>query len=52
MRAKAFVIFQLLMQMLGSLLYDSQKATRIAYMLRGFHDGIAGKLGTTVAPTP
>jgi GT2 family glycosyltransferase len=51
LRAKVFVIRQLLRQMFGSLLYDSEKANRIHFMWRGLYDGIRGRLGTTVQPT-
>jgi GT2 family glycosyltransferase len=50
-RAKSFVVYQLLKQMVGSLLYDPQKTTRIQLMWRGFRDGVRGRLGIRVRPT-
>jgi GT2 family glycosyltransferase len=50
-KAKGFVVFQLLKQMFGSLLYDSQKMTRIGLMWLGFRDGVRGRLGIRVQPT-
>ena len=51
LRAKVFVIRQLLKQMIGSILYDPDKVTRIHFMWRGLRDGIRGRLGITVRPT-
>jgi GT2 family glycosyltransferase len=48
--AKAFVIRQLLRQMIGSLLYDPEKVSRIHFMWRGLRDGMRGRLGITVRP--
>jgi len=50
-RAKLFVMRQFLKQVIGSLLYDPEKARRIHFMWRGLRDGIQGKLGITVRPT-
>jgi len=51
LRAKAFVIRQLLKQMIGCLLYDPDKINHIHFMWRGFRDGIRGRLGDAVRPT-
>jgi GT2 family glycosyltransferase len=51
LRAKLFVVRQLLKQMIGSLLYDAEKVRRIHFMWRGLRDGIRGRLGITVRPT-
>jgi len=50
LKAKAFVVLQLFKQMLGSLLYDPQKMTRIGLMWLGFRDGVKGRLGPSVQP--
>jgi rhamnosyltransferase len=50
LRAKAFVIRKLLIQLIGTLFFDSEKATRITFMLRGLWDGIRGRLGSPVRP--
>jgi len=50
-KAKTFVIYQLLKQMIGTLLYDPEKLDHIRFMWRGLCDGIRGRLGITVQPT-
>jgi len=49
-RAKVFVFHQFLKQLIGSLLYESEKIDRIHFMWRGLKDGIRGRLGCTVRP--
>jgi GT2 family glycosyltransferase len=51
LKAKIFVVRQLLKQMVGCLLYDPEKIVRIHFMWRGLCDGIRGRLGSTVRPT-
>lgn len=50
-RAKLFVMRQFMKQVIGSLLYDPEKARRVHFMWRGLKDGIQGRLGITVRPT-
>lgn len=50
-KAKIFVIRQFITQMVGSLLYDPEKITRMQFMWRGLRDGIQGRLGITVRPS-
>ncbi len=48
--AKWFVLRKLLKQMVGTVLLDSQRVSRVCLMWRGFWDGIRGKLGIRVEP--
>lgn len=48
--AKAFMLGRFAKQVLGTLLFDSEKLTRIKFLSFGLWDGIRGKLGAHVRP--
>jgi len=51
LRAKLFVLREFLQQLVGTVLFDPQKAERLKFMLTGLLDGIRGRLGSRVPPT-